>query len=128
MSRIWGSENPQVIKERQLFTVWCALWSEVMIGPYFFENNDGKTVTVNSERYDHMITDIFLPAIKEYKLDNMWFKQDGAICQTIRANMALLQETFTSRVISRKLATKIMRFNTIRLLSLGLRERRCLCR
>ena len=36
--RIWGFENPQVIKEMPLHpekvTVWCVL------GPYFFENDD----------------------------------------------------------------------------------------
>ena len=43
--RIWGSENPQVIEERPLhpekITVWCALWSKGVIGPYFFENGNG---------------------------------------------------------------------------------------
>ena len=57
------SEDPQVIEERPLHpekvTAWCALWSESMIGSYFFENDDETTVTVNSERYDHMITDFF---------------------------------------------------------------------
>ena len=53
-------------------TVWCALWSEGVVGPYFFENKDGTTVTVNSDRYDRMINDLFLPAIV---VENMWFKQ-----------------------------------------------------
>ena len=40
--RIWSSENPEKV------TVWCALFSDVVIRPYFFENDDGTTVTVNS--------------------------------------------------------------------------------
>ena len=72
-----------------------------MIGPYF-ENVDGTTVTVNSERYGHMITDFFLLAIEEYDLENMWFQQDGSKCHTTRANMVLLQKTFLVRVISRR--------------------------
>ena len=51
-----------------------------MIGPYFFKNDNGTTVTVNSKRYGHMI-DIFLSAIEEYDLENMWFQQDGDTCQ-----------------------------------------------
>ena len=57
------SENPQVIEERSLHpekaTVYYALWSEIVIGPYFFENDDEITFTVNSERYGHMIIDFF---------------------------------------------------------------------
>ena len=34
---------------------WKALWSENVIGTYFFENDNGTTVTVYSERYGHMI-------------------------------------------------------------------------
>ena len=60
---IWSPENLQVIKESPLHpekvTVCCALWSEGVIGPYFFENEDGTTVTVNSERYGHMINGFF---------------------------------------------------------------------
>ena len=60
---VWGSENPQVIEKMPLHlekvTVWCALWSEGVIGPYFFENDNGKTDIVNSEHYGHMITDFF---------------------------------------------------------------------
>ena len=52
--RILGSEEPQVIEERPLYSekviVWCALWPEGVIGPYFFENDNGKTVIINSKR------------------------------------------------------------------------------
>ena len=98
------SENPQVIEESPLHpekvTVWCTVCSEGVIGPYFFENDNGTTITINSERYCHMITDFFLPTI-EYDLENMQFQQDGATCHTTRTNMALLQETFPGGVISR---------------------------
>ena len=61
--RICGPENSYLIEERPLhpeqFTVWCALLSEVVIEPYFFETNGRTTVTVNSERYGHMITGFF---------------------------------------------------------------------
>ena len=61
-----------------------------MIGPYFFKNDDGTTVIVNSERCGHMTIDFFLPGIEEYDLENTWFQQDGATCHITRANMALL--------------------------------------
>ena len=61
--RICGPENSQVIEDRPLHqekvTVWCALWFEGVIGTYFFENNDGTTVNINSKRYSRMITDFF---------------------------------------------------------------------
>ena len=50
---IWGSEDPQVNEERSLHSE-----KEKKIGPYFFENDDGTTVTVNSKRYGHMITGV----------------------------------------------------------------------
>ena len=106
---IWGTENSQVIEETlqsEKVAVWCALYSKSVIGPYFFgfysfaddnnifhsysferkprpyffENDEGTTVTVNSKRYGYMATDFFLPAIEEYDLENMWFQQDGATC------------------------------------------------
>ncbi|GFV85971.1 hypothetical protein TNCV_203511 [Trichonephila clavipes] len=46
--------NPQVYVETPLhpekLTVWCALWSGGIIGPYFFKSDKGHNVTVNGDR------------------------------------------------------------------------------
>ncbi|GFV95071.1 uncharacterized protein TNCV_3708671 [Trichonephila clavipes] len=51
--RIWSEANPQVYVETPLhpekLTVWCALWSGGIIGPYFFKNDEGHNVTVNGD-------------------------------------------------------------------------------
>lgn len=81
--RIWGSENPRVIVEKPLYpqrvTVWCGLWSGGVIGPYFFENEAGATVTVNGLRYREMINDFLWPELDGIDVDNVYFQQDGAI-------------------------------------------------
>lgn len=103
--RIWGSENPQVIQERPMHpprvTVWCALWSGGVVGPYFFENDKGVAVTVNSERYGRMIEDFLWPKLEDFDREDMWFQQDGATCHTTRANLTLLRKKFSGRIISR---------------------------
>ena len=98
--RIWDSENTQVIEERPLHpekvTVWCALWSECVIGPYFFENHSHRQFE-ELWSYDNRL---FLPAIEEYDLENMWFQQDGAICHKTRANTAIVRDILRRRNFS----------------------------
>ena len=59
----WGEENPRIIHEKPMHpkrvTVWCALWSGGVIGPYFFENAAGEAVTVNGVRYREMLSEFF---------------------------------------------------------------------
>ncbi|GFX31278.1 uncharacterized protein TNCV_2060971 [Trichonephila clavipes] len=78
---IWSEANPQVYVETPLhpekLTVWCALWAGGIIGPYFFKNDEGHTVT------------------------ELWFQQDGTTCHTARATIDLLKDTFGDRLISR---------------------------
>jgi hypothetical protein len=54
--RFWAPHNPQELHERPLHslkvTVWCALSSSVIIGPYFFEGDVGRVVTVSAEWYE----------------------------------------------------------------------------
>ncbi|GFV37867.1 transposable element Tc3 transposase [Trichonephila clavipes] len=103
--RIWSEANPQVYVETPLhpetLTVWCALWAGGIIGPYFFKNDEGHNVTVNSERYRAMITNFFIPELNNHDVQELWFQQDGATCHTARATIDLLKDTFGDRLISR---------------------------
>lgn len=103
--RIWGSENPHVIVEQpmhpQRVTVWCGFWSGGIIGPFFFENDEGATVTVNGDRYRAMLNEFLFPKIEENGMDDVWFQQDGATCHTANITIDLLRTVFENRVISR---------------------------
>ena len=39
----------------QRVAMWCAIMCDLIIGPYFFENAEGFTETVNGEIYRHML-------------------------------------------------------------------------
>lgn len=103
--RIWGEENPRVMHMKQLHpqrvTVWCAIWSGGVIGPYFFQTEDGAAVTVNGERYRAMITNFLWQELVDMDLTDIWFQQDGATSHTARATVDLLHTRFPGRVISR---------------------------
>ncbi|GFU75793.1 putative DD41D transposase [Trichonephila clavipes] len=103
--RIWSEANPQVYVETPLhpekLTVWCALWAGGIIGPYFFQNDEGHNVTVNGDRYRAMITNFFIPELNNHDVQELWFQQDGATCHTARATIDLLKDTFGDRLISR---------------------------
>ncbi|GFW86020.1 uncharacterized protein TNCV_1968281 [Trichonephila clavipes] len=103
--RIWSEANPQVYVETPLhpekLTVWCALWAGGIIRPYFFKNDEGHNVTVNSDRYRAMITNFFIPELNNHDVQELWFQQDGSTCHTARATINLLKDTFGDRLISR---------------------------
>jgi hypothetical protein len=103
--RFWGTENPRVMHEEPLHplkvTVWCGVYVGRVIGPYFFEDDVGNTVTVTGERYRTMINGFLLPQIAELGLENMWFQHDGATAHTARPTMDILRQAFPGRLISR---------------------------
>ena len=51
----WAEGNPRAVHQKELHplkcTVWCAITTNEIIGPYFFEDDDGNAVTVTGERY-----------------------------------------------------------------------------
>lgn len=103
--RFYATENPQLIHEEPLYdqklTVWCGMCADMVIGPYFFEDDDGKTTTVNGERYRAMIKDIVMPIVRRNGLVNYWFQQDGATCHTARATINFLRPLFPGRLVSK---------------------------
>lgn len=104
--RFWAETNPNNIHEVELHpervTVWCAVSSKSIIGPFFFEAR-GRAVTVNSQRYLAMLKDFFLPELrrKHIALKDTWFQQDGATPHIANIVMDLLKSKFKEKFISR---------------------------
>lgn len=106
--RIWANTLPDTVMEKPLHsekvTVWCAMSSKGIIGPFWFQDGNGSTTTINKERYVKTLERFWGHLCRQYaaSLDNMWFQQDGAAPHT--SNMALewLQQHFGDRCISRK--------------------------
>jgi hypothetical protein len=105
--RYWASENPRDIHQKPLHfevTVWCGVASYGVIGPYFFENEAGRTVTVNSASYTKMLRTFLEPELQRLGIENqtLWFQKDGATANTAGTAMPVLFEMFPARVISRR--------------------------
>ena len=105
--RYWSQNNPRELHQRPLHTpkvtVWCAMGSFEVWGPYFFEE-EGATVTVTSDRYCEMLERFLRPKVAQlladYEPDDVWFQQDGATSHTSRRSLGILQDMFPSHVIS----------------------------
>jgi hypothetical protein len=101
--RYWATDKTRELHQRPLHsprvTVWCAISSVGIIGPWFFEENE-QTVTVTSDRYVNMLEEFFLPRIDEMDLGDIRFQQDEATAHTSRASMAVLRDHFPGRLIS----------------------------
>ena len=73
--RIWGLENPHAIHEQPMYppksTVWCGLWANGIIGPYFFENADGATITINPGRYRSMLRKFLCHKLNEMNVNQL---------------------------------------------------------
>lgn len=105
--RYWSGNNPRELHQRPLHspkvTVWCAVFKFGVWGPYFFEQ-DGVTVTVNSDRYCAMLQNFLRPKLgdvfDEHGAENVWFQQDGATSHTSRRSLGILREMFPGHVVS----------------------------
>lgn len=107
--RYWSpiGQNPRIKHQKPLHspkvTVWCALGSRGIIGPYFFENRREQAISVNGVAYRRMLIDYFFPIMSEHPAftSHTWFQQDGATPHTARESMALLRDFFPNKLISR---------------------------
>ena len=103
--RFYAQTNPHIVHEKPLHdarvTVWCGVTAKRVIGPYFFEDDRGKAVTINGDRYRKMLREFLLPQVRRYRMRYHWFQQDGATAHTAPETMSLLHENFTGRIISK---------------------------
>ena len=96
--RYWSAADPHELHQHS--TVWCAVWSRGVAGRYFFEDKDGKAITVTSQRYTEMINKFISPNLPP-NTGSLWFQQDGATTHMAVISIAALRRLFRQRVISR---------------------------
>ena len=57
--RYWAAENPHMLHQKPMYsekvTVWCGVSAFGVLGPYFFENATGQSVTVMVDRYVELL-------------------------------------------------------------------------
>jgi len=93
-SRIWASENANVIHEEpphsEKIGVWCGMSWRCIIGPIFFD------ATITTAAYME-IFNTFVNQLDDEELSN--FQQDGATSHTLHDSMAGIQSFFGERII-----------------------------
>ena len=52
-------------------TVWCGFLSSGIIGPFFFDNEQGEAVTVNGDHYRAMLNEFLLTKIEQEDIGNV---------------------------------------------------------
>ena len=72
------------------------------MGPFLFENEREKAVTVNGDRYWAMLNEFLFIKTKEEDIGNIWFQKDDATCHTAEAPLDVLRPVFDDRIISRR--------------------------
>jgi hypothetical protein len=111
----WGSVKPTEVIQKPLHpikvTVWCAMSSAGILGPFFYEEN-GRTVTVNGARYLDLLQNEFYPDLTQFAFlnpdedPNSWnFMQDGARPHIVRGVRTFLTTKFGTNTIGQYLNT-----------------------
>ena len=96
----WDTSNPHAVQEVPIkspgITVWCGLFCDQIIGPFFFES------TVTSKSYKEMLEDFFIPQLKrKRRFTTTIFQQDGAPPHWSLEVRSLLNSKFPGRWIGR---------------------------
>ena len=104
--RYWSATNPIELYERPLHrskvTVWCAISSFGIIGPYFFEDERERAVIVTGPHYVHVLENFLVPELARHPVTKeTFFQQDGSTSHTARDSMAAVRNLFPNHVISR---------------------------
>ena len=85
-------------------TAWVAISKHHIIGPYWFEDENERAQTVNTERYVAVLMKFWasLGRRRGIDRDEQWFQQDGATPHISNYSLAWLRERFEYRLICRE--------------------------
>ena len=113
----------------------CRFWQKkkhlfrAIIGPIFFENEQGEAITVNGDRYWAMLNEFLFTKIVNEDIGNVWFQQVGTTCHTAEALHSMFFGLFLKIALS---AAELMSFghlgaaiDTVGLLFVGCRKDKC---
>ena len=104
----WGTTPPEDCLQRPLHSIKCTAWVAMskhgIIGPFWFEDENQHSVTVNTERYLGVLRKFWTASGRRRGVvrDEQWFKQDGATPHTSNYSLEWLRESFGDRLISRR--------------------------
>jgi hypothetical protein len=93
--RYWATKNPRDILQKRLHSekviVWCYVASFGVIGPYFFVDEAGRAVTVNSAHYTEMLCTFLAPVLQRLGVENQTFffsarRGNGSHCKDCNAS------------------------------------------
>ncbi|XP_077511001.1 uncharacterized protein LOC144121701 [Amblyomma americanum] len=100
-TRFWSKNNPHFTHTRAVNSprtvVWCAIWREGVVGPFFFEDS------VTADSYLRLLKERFLPELVEYHMQQRLciFQQDGAPAHYASKVRQWLNEEFPGRWMGR---------------------------
>jgi hypothetical protein len=96
--RCWTPNIPHELHQHPLHnatvSVWCAVSSHCITGPYCFENALGCTVNVNAEQYRVMPETFLCSESRPRQHDLLWLQQDRATAHTAQNSMHVLRTMF----------------------------------
>jgi len=102
----WGSTLPEHCLQRPLHSVKCTAWVAIsehgIIGPFWFEDDNERSVPINTERYVRVLGKFWTAHGRWRTVVRVlqWFQQDGATPNSSRESLAWLQQRFPDRLIS----------------------------
>jgi len=104
----WGSTPPEHCLQRPLHSVKCIAWIAIskhgIIGPFWFKDDNERSVTINTKRYVQVLGKFWTALGRRIGVVRVlqWLQQDGANPHSLHESLAWLQQRFPDRLISRR--------------------------